>query len=279
MRPTLLKCVLLALGAALVPSLAQAELAQPWEVWLLPPASPVAQQLHSFMGLLQWVITAITLFVLVLIAYTCWRFHESRNPVPSRRSHNTVLEIAWTAVPVLILVIIAIPSFKLLYYVDVVPETQMTLKAIGRQWYWSLRVSGPGQLHLRRQHGGRERPAAGPAPPARDRQPRGPADRHQHPSADHRQRRRACLEHASVRHQARRLARPPERGLVPDRRARDLLRPVLGAVRRQPRLHADQDRGRAAGRSSRPGSRRRSRNSPVSASRPSRSRPTALQQN
>src|SRR5918993_2270560 len=146
MRPTLLKCVLLPLGAALVPSLAWAEPAQPWEVWLLPPASPVAQQLHSFMGLLQWVITAITLFVLVLIAYTCWRFHEGRNPVPSRRSHNTVLEIAWTAVPVLILVIIAIPSFKLLYYVDVVPETQMTLKAIGRQWYWSYEYPDQGNF-------------------------------------------------------------------------------------------------------------------------------------
>jgi cytochrome c oxidase subunit II len=150
MRPTLLKCVPLALGAALAPSLAQAQervaVAHPWEVWLLPPASPVAEQLHSFMGLLQWVITAITLFVLVLIAYTCWRFHEGRNPVPSRRSHNTVLEIAWTAVPVLILVIIAIPSFKLLYYVDVVPETQMTLKAIGRQWYWSYEYPDQGNF-------------------------------------------------------------------------------------------------------------------------------------
>mgnify|MGYP000237482998 CR=1 FL=1 len=57
--------------------------------------------------------------------------------MPSRRSHNTVLEIVWTAVPVLVLVIIAIPSFKLLYYSDVVPETQMTIKAIGHQWYWS----------------------------------------------------------------------------------------------------------------------------------------------
>ncbi len=146
MRPTLLKCVPLALGAVLAPSLARAEIAHPWEIWLLPPASPVAEQLHSFMGLLQWVITAITLFVLVLIAYTCWRFHESRSPVPSRRSHNTVLEIAWTAVPVLILVIIAIPSFKLLYYVDVVPETQMTLKAIGRQWYWSYEYPDQGNF-------------------------------------------------------------------------------------------------------------------------------------
>jgi cytochrome c oxidase subunit 2 len=137
---------MLALGAMLMPTLAWAEAAQPWEVWLLTPASPVAQQVHSFMGLLQWIITAIALFVLVLLAYACWRFHEGRNPVPSRRSHNTALEIAWTAVPVLILVIIAIPSFKLLYYVDVVPETQMTLKAIGRQWYWSYEYPDHGNF-------------------------------------------------------------------------------------------------------------------------------------
>jgi cytochrome c oxidase subunit 2 len=146
MRSTLLKCAMLALGAMLMPTLAWAEAAQPWEVWLLTPASPVAQQVHSFMGLLQWIITAIALFVLVLLAYACWRFHEGRNPVPSRRSHNTALEIAWTAVPVLILVIIAIPSFKLLYYVDVVPETQMTLKAIGRQWYWSYEYPDHGNF-------------------------------------------------------------------------------------------------------------------------------------
>jgi cytochrome c oxidase subunit II len=75
--------------------------------------------------------------VFVLLAYACWRFAESRNPVPSRRSHHTLLEVVWTAVPVLILVIIAIPSFKLLYYMDVEPKTELTIKATGHQWYWS----------------------------------------------------------------------------------------------------------------------------------------------
>ena len=87
----------------------------------------------------------------------CWPMpaggsRESRNPVPSRRSHNTLLEIVWTAVPVLILVIIAIPSFKLLYYMDVEPETELTIKATGHQWYWSYYLSRQRQLHLRRQH-------------------------------------------------------------------------------------------------------------------------------
>ena len=111
--------------------------AQPWELWLQPAATPIAQRLHSFHDLLLWIIAAIVLFVFVLLAYACWRFAESRNPVPSRRSHNTLLEIVWTAVPVLILVIIAIPSFKLLYYMDVEPETELTIKATGHQWYWN----------------------------------------------------------------------------------------------------------------------------------------------
>jgi cytochrome c oxidase subunit 2 len=101
------------------------------------PATPIMERVHSFHDLLLWIITAIVIFVFVLLAYTCWRFSESRNPVPSRRSHNPMLEIAWTAVPVLILVVIAIPSFKLLYYMDVEPETELTIKATGHQWYWN----------------------------------------------------------------------------------------------------------------------------------------------
>jgi cytochrome c oxidase subunit II len=115
-------------------------------VWLQPPAAPLAVQQHGFMGLMQWLITVIAVFVLVLLAYACWRFREDRNPVPSRRSHNTVLEVVWTAVPVLILVIIAIPSFKLLYFSDVVPKTDMTVKAIGRQWYWSYEYPDQGNF-------------------------------------------------------------------------------------------------------------------------------------
>lgn len=110
---------------------------EPWQMNLQPAASPVEDRMHAFHNLLLVVITAITIFVLVLLVYTCWRFRESSNPTPSRRSHHTILEIVWTAVPVLILVIIAIPSFRLLYYVDVVPESEMTLKVVGHQWYWS----------------------------------------------------------------------------------------------------------------------------------------------
>lgn len=136
MRSKMPTQVLAALTALLFPSLAWAAPAA-WQTGLQEPASPIMQRVTNFHELLLWVITAIVIFVLVLLAYACWRFSEARNPVPSRRSHNTLIEIVWTAVPVLILVIIAIPSFKLLYYMDVVPKTEMTIKAIGHQWYWS----------------------------------------------------------------------------------------------------------------------------------------------
>jgi cytochrome c oxidase subunit II len=133
----------LALSFAAAPALAAP---QPWEMNLPPPMSPIAERIHSFHDLLLWVITAITLFVLALLVYTCFRFHESKNPVPSKRSHNTVLEVVWTAAPVLILVIIAIPSFKLLYFADVVPKSDLTLKAIGHQWYWQYEYPDNGNF-------------------------------------------------------------------------------------------------------------------------------------
>jgi cytochrome c oxidase subunit 2 len=95
---------------------------------------------------LLWIITLISLFVLGLLAWVCVRFRASRSATPSRRTHHTLLEVAWTAVPVLILVVIAIPSFKLLYYADVVPESELTIKAIGHQWYWSYEYPDNGNF-------------------------------------------------------------------------------------------------------------------------------------
>jgi cytochrome c oxidase subunit 2 len=104
---------------------------------LQPAGSPIMERITSFHSLLLVIITLICLVVLALLVYACTTFRASRNATPSRRTHNTLLEVVWTAVPVLILVIIAIPSFRLLYYSDVIPETEMTIKATGRQWYWS----------------------------------------------------------------------------------------------------------------------------------------------
>lgn len=134
---------LVLLGAIAPASAAQPE---PWQLGLQAPASPVMAAINSLHDLLLWIITLISLLVLALLAYTCVRFRADRNPVPSRRSHNTLLEVVWTAVPVLILVIIAIPSFKLLYFHDDLPETELTVKAIGHQWYWSYEYPDHGNF-------------------------------------------------------------------------------------------------------------------------------------
>jgi cytochrome c oxidase subunit II len=117
-----------------------------WQMGLRPAASPVAEAVHSFNSLLLVIITAITIFVLVLLLYVIFRFSEKRNPTPSKTSHNGLLEVAWTVVPVLILVAIAIPSFRLLYFADRTPNADMTIKAIGHQWYWSYEYPDNGNF-------------------------------------------------------------------------------------------------------------------------------------
>ena len=89
---------------------------------------------HDYM--LLPIITAITVFVLFLLAYACIRFRASKNPVASTTSHNTTIEVIWTLVPCLILIVMAVPSFKVLYSQDEIPKADVTIKAIGYQWYW-----------------------------------------------------------------------------------------------------------------------------------------------
>jgi cytochrome c oxidase subunit 2 len=119
---------------------------EPWQLGFQPAASPVMGQVESLHDLLLWIITLISIFVLALLLYACVRFRASRNASPSRRTHHTLLEITWTALPVLILVVIAIPSFKLLYFMDRVHEPEMTIKAIGHQWYWSYEYPDDGDF-------------------------------------------------------------------------------------------------------------------------------------
>lgn len=117
-----------------------------WQLGLQDPASPVKDQLDSFHNLLVVIITAITLFVLALLVYVCVRFSAKRNAAPSRTSHNTLLEVAWTVVPVIILIVIAVPSFRVLYFLEVVPEAEMTIKVTGRQWYWDYEYPDNGNI-------------------------------------------------------------------------------------------------------------------------------------
>jgi cytochrome c oxidase subunit II len=108
-----------------------------WQLGMQDGATPTHDHLNWLHDLLLVIITLITLFVLGLLIYVCVRFRASRNPVPSRTSHNTLLEVLWTALPVLILVVIAIPSFKLLYFADRAVDPDMTVKIQSHQWYWS----------------------------------------------------------------------------------------------------------------------------------------------
>jgi len=111
--------------------------AHEWQLGMQTAASPVAERIHAMNRFLEIIITAIVLLVLAILAYVILRFNAKRNPVPSRTAHNTLIEIIWTAAPVAILVVIAIPSIKLLYYEDTTKDHQLTLKVTGHQWYWT----------------------------------------------------------------------------------------------------------------------------------------------
>jgi cytochrome c oxidase subunit 2 len=110
---------------------------EPWQLGLQGSASPVMDDIVWFHSFLLWLIVAITLFVLVLLVIVMVKFNARANPVPSRTTHNTTIEVLWTVIPVLILVTIAVPSFRLLFYELKVPPADITVKATGKQWFWS----------------------------------------------------------------------------------------------------------------------------------------------
>jgi cytochrome c oxidase subunit 2 len=132
----------LAVVAAAILAGAEAALAgvgqpSPWQLGLQQSVTPVMDSVVWFHDLLLWLITAIALFVLVLLVIIMVRFNARANATPSKTTHNTLLEVVWTLVPVIILVAIAVPSFKLLFLQQTIPAADVTVKAIGKQWYWS----------------------------------------------------------------------------------------------------------------------------------------------
>lgn len=126
----------LAGGAALAATAATGQ-PHPWQLGLQAGATPVMDDVIWFHDFLLWVIAAITLLVLALLVYVMLRFNARANPVPSRTTHNTAIEVVWTVVPVLILVTIAVPSFRLLFFQLNTPQADVTVKATGKQWFWS----------------------------------------------------------------------------------------------------------------------------------------------
>ncbi len=120
----------------------------PWELGLQDAATPVMADITSFHTFVLWIVTAITIFVLVLLLICIFRFNARANPTPSRTTHNTPIEVAWTIVPVIILVLIAIPSFRLLFTELDVPTPDLTVKATGKQWYWSYAYPDNGNFEF-----------------------------------------------------------------------------------------------------------------------------------
>ncbi len=141
MKTIILRFLMLALGMSLgggVSSLCFAADIPPeaWATQFQPAASASATRIHEFYDMLFYIISAIAIFVLVLLIWVVLRYNAKANPAPAQFSHNVLIEVLWTVVPVVILIVIAIPSFKVLYYNDHTENPEMTLKVTGYQWYW-----------------------------------------------------------------------------------------------------------------------------------------------
>ncbi len=109
----------------------------PWQVDFQEAATPVMAQVQDFNTTISVVIVVINWFVIALLVYVMWRFSAKRNPTPSKTTHNTLIEVVWTVAPMLILIIVAVPSLRLLYFQDRAVDAEMTIKAVGHQWYWT----------------------------------------------------------------------------------------------------------------------------------------------
>ena len=113
-----------------------------YELGFQPSDSSVMDQIENFHTELLYIITAVCLFVLALLVYIAFKYRAAANPTPSKVHHNTLLEVAWTIIPVIILVVIAVPSFRLLYFEGTIPKADVTIKAIGKQWFWTYEYPG-----------------------------------------------------------------------------------------------------------------------------------------
>jgi cytochrome c oxidase subunit II len=120
----------------------------PGGIGLQPPATEVAEHIGSFKTLTMWIIVPITLFVLALLIYVGVKFNANANKTPSKVTHHTGLEIAWTVIPILILAVLAVPSFRLLYEEAVIPKSDMTLKVVGHAWYWEYVYPDHGDIKV-----------------------------------------------------------------------------------------------------------------------------------
>ncbi len=108
-----------------------------WQIGLQEAATPVMENVYHFHNFMMVIMCAIVAFVSILLVYVLVRFSKKNNPIPTKTSHNTLIEVVWTVIPLIIVGIIAVPSIKLLSYEEIIPESDMTIKVVGSQWYWS----------------------------------------------------------------------------------------------------------------------------------------------
>jgi cytochrome c oxidase subunit 2 len=210
----------------------------PWQLGLQKSASPVMDNIIWFHDFLLYIITGIAAFVLVLLIIVMVRFNARANPTPSRTTHNTLIEIAWTLIPIMILMFIAVPSFKLLFYQLNVPAADLTVKATGKQWFWTYSYTDNGEFEfdsLMLKDG--ERKEDQPRLLTVDNDMVVPVNKTVRVITTG-----ADVIHAFgavVRDQDRRHSRPDQRDLVHGRAGGCLLWSVLGTVRQGSRFHAD----------------------------------------
>lgn len=140
--------LLLAAAMMLAGADALANVPKPWEMGMQPAGNELKARISDLHNLVLIIITLITIFVGALLVWVMVRYNATRNPVPSTTSHNTTIEVLWTVIPVLILVVIAIPSFRLVYYLDRTPDPDMTIKVTAHQWYWEYGYPEAGDLAI-----------------------------------------------------------------------------------------------------------------------------------
>lgn len=120
----------------------------PWQINFQDAVTPSMEHITSFHNMMLWIIGAIMVFVSILLVYVMVKFNAKSNPVPSTTTHNVLLEVIWTVVPVIILIVIAVPSFKLLFFEARNPEPELTVKVTGYQWYWGYEYPDNGDVAI-----------------------------------------------------------------------------------------------------------------------------------
>lgn len=148
MKSATIALSLLTSGLLLAATDASAAQPEPWQMGLQPAATELMERLRGFEQYTLYIITGITVFVMVLLGICIFRFNARANPTPSKVSHNTTLEVIWTAIPVLILLAIAIPSFRLLFFQTDIPAADLTVKATGHSWYWQYTYPNEGMENI-----------------------------------------------------------------------------------------------------------------------------------